>query len=61
MFSLLGSGKSNSQISKELFISEGTTKKHISNILSKLNLTNRVEAALLAAKTTSEQKNIMGL
>jgi len=60
VFSLLGSGKSNSQISKELFISEGTTKKHISNILSKLNLTNRVEAALLAAKSTSEQRNRMG-
>ena len=57
VFSLLGSGKSNSQISKELYISEGTTKKHISSILSKLNLTNRVEAALLAVEAASGRRN----
>ena len=57
VFSLLGSGKSNSQISKELYISEGTTKKHISSILSKLNLTNRVEAALLAVESASGRRN----
>lgn len=41
-------GLSNNQISKELFISECTVKKHIGNILSKLNLNNRTEAALYA-------------
>ncbi len=41
---LIGKGYSNAQISKTLFITEGTTKKHISNILSKLYLENRVDA-----------------
>lgn len=43
---LLGKGLSNLEISKKLFISENTVKKHISSIFSKLGLTHRVEAAL---------------
>lgn len=46
----LSRGMTNAQISNALFISEGTTKKHISNILSKLNLNNRVEAVLYTRK-----------
>jgi len=46
----LSMGKTNAQISQALYISEGTTKKHISNILSKLNLNNRVEAVLYTKK-----------
>ncbi len=46
----LSKGMTNSQISKILYISEGTTKKHISNILDKLNLNNRVEAVIYAGK-----------
>lgn len=42
----LGKGLSNTQIAKELYISENTVKKHISNILSKLGLNCRTEAAL---------------
>jgi len=49
----LSKGMTNAQISKALYITEGTTKKHISNILSKLNLNNRVEAILYT-------KNIFG-
>lgn len=41
-------GLSNSDIAKKLFISEYTVKKHISSILSKLELTNRTEIALYA-------------
>ncbi len=44
----LSKGMTNAQISEALFITEGTTKKHISNILSKLNLSNRLEAVLFA-------------
>jgi len=50
VFLLLGEGDTNAEISKKLYISEGTTKKHISSILSKLHLQNRVEAALLASR-----------
>lgn len=48
VLALLSQGYSNAKISKVLFISEGTTKKHISSIFSKLNLHCRVEAVLLA-------------
>ncbi len=43
----LGKGLSNYEISKELFISENTVKKHVSNILLKLQLTHRTQVALL--------------
>ncbi|MGL6106443.1 response regulator transcription factor [Romboutsia sp.] len=41
-------GKSNQEISKELFITEHTVKKHTSNIFAKLNLKDRMQAALYA-------------
>lgn len=44
----LGKGLSNTEIAKELFISENTVKKHVSNILLKLNFSHRTEAALFA-------------
>ena len=43
----LAKGMSNHQIADELFISEHTVKKHVSNILSKLELEHRTQAALL--------------
>jgi len=49
VLTLLGLGYSNAEISQDLFISEGTVKKHISNILGKLRITSRVEAALFAS------------
>lgn len=42
----LGKGLSNIQIGERLFISEHTVKKHVSNILSKLGLSHRTEAAI---------------
>lgn len=45
---LLSQGYCNSKISDTLFISEGTVKKHITSILSKLGLESRVEAMLFA-------------
>lgn len=45
---LLSQGYGNSKISQTLFISEGTTKKHITNILSKLGFESRAEAMLFA-------------
>lgn len=46
VLSLLKEGKSNYEISKELFISEATAKKHVSNILGKLGVKNRVEVVI---------------
>lgn len=45
---LIADGKSNQQICDELVISLGTAKKHVSNILSKLQTNNRTEAAAQA-------------
>lgn len=49
VLALLGYGCSNVEISSLLFISEGTTKKHIASIMAKLGLKNRVEAALFSS------------
>ena len=49
----LGKGLSNYEIAKELFISENTVKKHVSNILSKLDLSHRTQAALLVNKASN--------
>ncbi len=43
----IGKGLSNYEIAKNLYIAENTVKKHVSNILSKLDLTHRTQAALL--------------
>jgi two-component system, NarL family, nitrate/nitrite response regulator NarL len=49
---LLAAGKSNKAIGKELGLTEKTIKHYMSNILQKLQVRNRVEAALLAQKYT---------
>jgi DNA-binding CsgD family transcriptional regulator len=46
----LGRGMSNKEIGVELFISEKTAKTHVSNILGKLGLQDRTQAALYAVK-----------
>ena len=45
---LIAEGLSNAEISNRLFISEKTTKSHVSNILSKLHLADRTQAAVYA-------------
>ena len=46
----LARGLSNKEIAAELFIAEKTVKTHISNILSKLDLSDRTRAAVYAVK-----------
>jgi NarL family two-component system response regulator LiaR len=45
---LIASGMSNSQIAEDLVITENTVKGHVSNILSKLHLMDRTQAAVYA-------------
>jgi NarL family two-component system response regulator LiaR len=47
---LVAKGKSNNEIGENLFISEGTVRTHVSNILSKLHLASRTQATLYALK-----------
>jgi DNA-binding NarL/FixJ family response regulator len=44
----VGQGKSNAEISAELFMSIATVKAHMSRLMAKLELSNRVQVALLA-------------
>ncbi len=46
---LLGAGLSNREIARRLYVSRKTAAHHVSNILAKLNLRNRAEAAGYAA------------
>lgn len=47
---LIAEGISNAQIAEKLFVSEMTVKSHVSNILSKLHLADRTQAAVYAWK-----------
>jgi DNA-binding NarL/FixJ family response regulator len=47
---LLAGGKDNAEIAKELVISPKTVKNHISNILAKLQIENRIQAAVYAVR-----------
>ncbi|MBD2388492.1 response regulator [Cylindrospermum sp. FACHB-282] len=45
---LIATGASNREIAQELYISEGTVKNHVTNILNRLNLRDRTQAAIFA-------------
>jgi DNA-binding NarL/FixJ family response regulator len=47
---LIGQGCRNREIAARLFISERTVKNHVTSILAKLHVNDRIEAALIAAK-----------
>jgi len=47
---LVAEGRTNKEIARTLFLGEGTVRNYVSSILSKLNLTNRAEAAAYAVR-----------
>jgi DNA-binding NarL/FixJ family response regulator len=50
VLALVTEGKTNRDIAEELHLGEGTVRNYVSNILSKLGLANRAEAAAYATK-----------
>ncbi len=50
ILALIAKGKTNAEIAAALFLSEKTARNHVSTILEKLDLTNRIEAATYAVR-----------
>lgn len=48
VLALVGGGRSNAEIARKLYLAEETVKSHVSAILARLDLANRVQAAILA-------------
>jgi DNA-binding CsgD family transcriptional regulator len=53
VLALIATGRTNRQIAQALFISPKTANAHVSNIFTKLDVTNRVEAATIAHRLGS--------
>jgi DNA-binding CsgD family transcriptional regulator len=56
VLALVAAGRSNRQIAQALFISPSTASVHVSNILAKLGVTSRVEAAAIAHRLGLDQR-----
>ena len=50
IFELIGLGRSNRQIAEELYLAEKTVKNYVSNLLAKLGMSRRTQAAAMAAR-----------
>ena len=57
IFDLLGDGMTNRQIAAEMYLAEKTVKNYVSNLLAKLGMARRTEAAALAARIAERQRN----
>ncbi|MXQ49155.1 response regulator [Streptococcus pneumoniae] len=54
----IGFGLSNKEIAQKLFLSEGTVRNYLSNVLSKLALRDRTQLAIWAVQTGVTTKNL---
>ena len=60
VFRLLADGRSNAEIANELYISEATVKTHVTHILQKLKVHDRVQAVVLAYQTGLVESDALG-
>ncbi len=56
IFDLIGEGYSNRQVAETLFLAEKTVKNYVSNMLAKLGMSRRTEAAAFAARLEERQR-----
>ncbi len=54
---LIGEGLTNRQIAQEIYLAEKTVKNYVSNLLTKLGMSRRTEAAALAARVRERHRN----
>ncbi len=59
IFDLIGEGFTNRQIAQEMYLAEKTVKNYVSNLLAKLGMSRRTEAAALAARLVERHRNEM--
>ena len=50
VLSLLARGLNNTDIAKQLYLSEGTVRNYVSRIFAKLDVTDRTQAAIIALR-----------
>lgn len=56
IFDHIGEGRSNRQIAQEMFLAEKTVKNYVSNMLAKLGMSRRTEAAAFAARLEERER-----
>jgi DNA-binding NarL/FixJ family response regulator len=59
IFDLIGEGYTNRHIAQEMYLAEKTVKNYVSNLLAKLGMSRRTEAAALAARLVERHRNEM--
>ncbi|NND73722.1 MAG: response regulator transcription factor [Ilumatobacter sp.] len=56
IFNYIGDGMTNRQIAEEMYLAEKTVKNYVSNLLAKLGMSRRTEAAALAARLEERKR-----
>lgn len=57
IFDLIGEGFTNRQIARDMYLAEKTVKNYVSNMLAKLRMSRRTEAAALSARLVERHRN----
>jgi DNA-binding NarL/FixJ family response regulator len=58
IFDLIGEGMTNRQIAAEMYLAEKTVKNYVSNLLAKLGMSRRTEAAAFAARLEERRRRV---